>query len=108
METEIGGIKMQPLPKDGGTFWTTHRGLRIQVSYTEYENYYDAFTSFYYWEEESIDGWGQHPILNLAVAGALESLMEEIEEQGLDIWTTTRPSTKQKVQFLMFRPDDIN
>ncbi|MCJ7843646.1 hypothetical protein MUB24_22820 [Lederbergia sp. NSJ-179] len=28
-------------------------------------------------EEESIDGWGQYPILNLAVAVALESLIKE-------------------------------
>lgn len=97
---------MQPLPKDGGTFWTTHNDLKIQVSYAEYENHFEAFASFYYWEEESIDGCGEHPILIWAVAGALANLMEEIKEQKLDIWTTTRPSTKQKVQFLMFPPND--
>ncbi|MCJ7843096.1 hypothetical protein MUB24_19890 [Lederbergia sp. NSJ-179] len=97
---------MHPLPKDGGTYWITHKGLRIQILYTVYEDNFEAFASFYYWEEESIDHWGQHPILNRAVAGAIENLMKEIKERGLDIWTTTRPSTKQKVQFLMFRPDD--
>lgn len=98
---------MHPLPKDGGTFWTTHKNLRVQVLYTQFEEHYEAFASYYYWEEESIDGCGKHPILNRAVAGALKNLMEEIEEHGLDIWTTTRPSTKQKVKFLMFRPDEI-
>ncbi|MCJ7843648.1 hypothetical protein MUB24_22830 [Lederbergia sp. NSJ-179] len=97
---------MHPLPKDGGTFWTTHKGLRVQIFYTKYEDAFEAFASFYYWEEESIDGCAQHPVLNIAIAGALENLMEEMKEHGLDIWTTARPSTKQKAQFLMFNPDE--
>ncbi len=99
---------MLRLPKDGGTYWTTHKGLRIQISYTGYEYHVEATARFYYWEEESIEGWGQNPQFERAVASAIGSLMSEIKKQRIDIWTTTRPSTKQKVKIVMFRPDEIN
>ncbi|MFS0614046.1 hypothetical protein [Lederbergia ruris] len=97
---------MEPLLNGAGTLWIQHKGLRIQVTYHIYKQHTEAFASYYYWEEESIDGMGDHPKPKQAIIEAIENLMEEMEAVGMEIWTTTRPSTDQKVKFVMI-PEEI-
>ncbi|KRG07951.1 hypothetical protein [Lederbergia galactosidilytica] len=95
---------MEPSLSGAGSLWIQHQDLRIQVTYHIYKKHTEAFASYYYWEEESIDGMGDHPKAKQAIIEAIENLLAEMETAGMEVWTTTRPSTNQKVKFVMFQP----
>ncbi|MCJ7841328.1 hypothetical protein MUB24_10525 [Lederbergia sp. NSJ-179] len=96
---------MLPVPKDGGTFWTQYKDLRIQILYGIYDSYISVSASYYLWGEESVDGFCKHPNFRMALKGSIKSLLNEMAELGIDIWVTSRPSTNQKAKIVLFQPE---
>lgn len=94
---------MLPIPKDSGTFWTEYNDLRIRISYGIYDSHISVSASYYIWENESIVGFCKHTHLRMALKGAIKSLLNEMEEWGMDIWVSTRPKTNQKAKLSFFK-----
>ncbi|KRG09844.1 hypothetical protein [Lederbergia galactosidilytica] len=97
---------MLPIPKNSGTFWTEYNDLRIRISYGIYDSHISVSASYYIWENESIVGFCKHTHLRMALKGAIKSLLNEMEEWGMDIWVSTRPKTKQKAKFIFFQAEE--
>lgn len=95
---------MEPILKGSGSIWVLHKEKRIHVVYHIYNKHTEAFASYTYWKKESIEGFGDHPDTKEAIIEAVDNLLDEMDEAGMDVWTTTHPSSDQKVNIVMFKP----